>query len=89
MGQFGFKGNKIFLQILTYREGCATPERNFLFAEMKEEEIEIKDVKKDHSDMGADDRGEESSLLENGMEKSPGKDANCQDQDMPMWRLPR
>ena len=65
---------------------------------MEEEEIEIKDVKGEHSDIGAEDPDEESSLLENGMEHGPGKDAGCQDQDqdagcqdqdMPMWRLPR
>ena len=67
---------------------------------MEEEEIEMKDVKGEHSDIGAEDPGEESSLLENGMEHGPGKDAGCQDQDqdqdagcqdqdMPMWRLPR
>ena len=56
---------------------------------MEEEEIEMKDVKGEHSDIGAEDPDEESSLLENGMEQGPGKDAGCQDQDMPMWRLPR
>ena len=65
---------------------------------MEEEEIEMKDVKGEHSDIGAEDPDEESSLLENGMEHGPGKDAGCQDQDqdagcqdqdMPMWRLPR
>ena len=70
---------------------------------MEEEEIEIKDVKGEHSDIGAEDPDEESSLLENRMEHGHGKDgwlagcqdqhqdqdAGCQDQDMPMWRLPR
>ena len=70
---------------------------------MEEEEIEMKDVKGEHSDIGAEDPDEESSLLENRMEHGHGKDgwlagcqdqhqdqdAGCQDQDMPMWRLPR
>ena len=63
-------------------------EKNFLFADMKEEEIEVNDMKGENSDMGAADQDEESSFLENGVEENPGKDV-IRDQDMPMWRLPR
>ena len=55
---------------------------------MKEEEIEVNDMKRENSDMGAEDTGEESSCLEKGMAENPGKDV-FRDQDMPMWRLPR
>ena len=55
---------------------------------MKEEGIEVNDMKGENSDMGEKDQGEESSFLENEVEENPGKDS-VQDQDMPMWRLPR
>ena len=55
---------------------------------MKEEEIEVNDMKGENSEMGAEDQGEESSFLENEVEENPGKDS-IQDQDMPLWRLPR
>ena len=59
----------------------------FLFADMKEEEIEVKDMK-ENPDMGGDEPGEDANLLENGNEENPVKDGG-QDQDMPKWRLPR
>ena len=59
-----------------------------MFADMKEEKIEVNDMKRENSDMGAEDQDEESSFLENRVEENPGKDA-IRDHDMPMWRLPR
>ena len=59
-----------------------------MFADVKEEEIEVNYMKGENSEMGAEDQGEESSFLENEVEENPGKDS-IQDQDMPMWRLPR
>ena len=88
-----------FLANLNFQDqqGCAPT--NSLITDMKEEEIELRDVKGEDADEGTEEPGEESRFLGNGVEErpgkgngveeSPGKDVSCQDQEMPIWRLPR